>query len=128
MSKQVMATVAVMLLTGALEMKNHKKPVTVVDKFAEQRCAANVDFDQYRGRMIAPQQCAAELGVSEFTIHRWIREGKILAVKLSLRCTRVVGSSLADYMAANKFVPGVKEEQPAHFRAKPSATDFAGQA
>lgn len=105
-----------------------KKPVTVVDKFAEQRCAANVDFDQYRGRMIAPQQCAAELGVSEFTIHRWIREGKILAVKLSLRCTRVVGSSLADYMAANKFVPGVKEEQPAHFRAKPSATDFAGQA
>ena len=85
-------------------------------------------FSQYRDRMIAPQQCAAELGVSEFTIHRWIREGKILAVKLSLRCTRVVGSSLADYMAANKFVPGVKEEQPAHFRAKPSATDFAGQA
>lgn len=86
-------------------------------------------FSQYRDRMIAPQQCAEELGVSEFTIHRWIREGKIKAVKLSSRCTRVVGNSIADHMQANTFVPGEKEEQPAQLvRAKPSATDFAGQA
>jgi len=91
-------------------------------------------FDQFRGRMIAPQACASELGVSEFTIHRWIREGKIKAVKLSARCTRIDGSSVADYMMASTFVPGRKEEQPEHLRrdshrgGKHSATEIAGQA
>ena len=85
-------------------------------------------FDLFRDRMIAPQACARELGVSEFTIHRWIREGKIKAVKLSARCTRIEGNSLADYMAANRFVPGAKEEQPEQLRAKPKNSEFAGQA
>lgn len=91
-------------------------------------------FDQFRGRMIAPQACARELGVSEFTIHRWIRDGKILAVKLSARCTRIDGDSVADHMVASTFVPGRKEEQPEHLRrdshngGKHSATEIAGQA
>lgn len=55
-------------------------------------------FDRFRNRMIPPQKCAAELSVSEFTIHRWIREKKIRAVKLSSRCTRIIGDSLADYL------------------------------
>lgn len=81
-------------------MKNSRNAAKVCDTFAQQRHAANVSFDQYRGRMIAPQACAKELGLSEFTIHRWIRDGKISAVKLSARCTRIDGNSLADYMAA----------------------------
>ena len=55
-------------------------------------------FESFRNRMIPPQKCAEELSVSEFTVHRWIREKKILAVKLSSRCTRVVGDSLADFL------------------------------
>lgn len=88
-------------------------------------------FGQFRGRMIAPQECASELGVSEFTVHRWIREGKIKAVKLSSRCTRIEGDSLADHMTANTFVPGEKEEQPEQFRLKKSehsVTEIVGQA
>jgi hypothetical protein len=67
---------------------------------------------RFRGRMISPQKCADELATSEFTIHRWIRAGKIRAVKLSERCTRIDGDSLADYMASRVCVPGAKEEQP----------------
>lgn len=111
-----------------------KKLAVVAGTSAEQLCAAN-RFDQYRGRMIAPQVCAKELGLSEFTVHRWIREGKIKAVKLSVRCTRIDGDSLADYMMANTFVPGEKEEQPEQLRghrgkkaSKHSATEIAGQA
>lgn len=55
-------------------------------------------FDRFRNRMIPPQKCAEELSVSEFTIHRWIRKGKIRAVKLSSRCTRIIGDSLADHL------------------------------
>lgn len=111
-----------------------KELAVVAGTSAEQLCAAN-RFDQYRGRMIAPQACAKELGLSEFTVHRWVREGKIQAVKLSSRCTRIDGNSLADYMMANTFVPGEKEEQPEQFRnhsrkknGKRSTTELAGQA
>ncbi len=111
-----------------------KNLAIVAGTSAEQDRSAN-RFDQYRGRMIAPQACAKELGISEFTIHRWIREGKIQAVKLSSRCTRVDGNSLADYMMDNTFVPGEKEEQPEQFRSQRkrkgpaySAGEIAGQA
>jgi 3-methyladenine DNA glycosylase AlkC len=46
-------------------------------------------YEQFKGRFIPPQKLGKELETSEFTIHRWIREGKIKAVKLSSRCTRV---------------------------------------
>ena len=91
--------------------------------------------EQYKGRMIPPQTLGKELGVSEFTIHRWIREGKIKAVKLSSRCTRVVGDSMADFLNENAFVPGTKVEQPENLKkhnrkksGKPSATELTGQA
>jgi excisionase family DNA binding protein len=110
-------------------MKKNRNSAKVVETFAEQRHAANVSFDQYRGRMIAPQACARELGLSEFTIHRWIRDGKIGAVKLSARCTRIEGDSLADYMTANRFVPGIKEAQPDQLkRSRRTSIELAGQA
>lgn len=76
------------------------------------------DFNQFRGRLIAPQSCAEALDNSEFTIHRWIREGKIKAVKLSSRCTRIDGDSLADFLVSRTFDPKV---------AKPTASELAGQ-
>jgi len=109
-------------------MKNHQ---AVAEKTSGEQLS---QFDQFRGRMISPQACASELGVSEFTIHRWIREGKIKAVKLSARCTRIDGNSVADHMVASTFVPGQKEEQPKHLRrdshkgGKHSTADIAGQA
>lgn len=91
--------------------------------------------EQYKGRMISPQKLGSELGVSEFTIHRWIREEKIKAVKLTSRCTRVVGDSVADFLSENAFVPGTKEEQPDNLKkhsrkkgGKHSATELSGQA
>lgn len=91
-------------------------------------------YEQFRGRMIAPQSCAKALENSEFTIHRWIREGKIKAIKISSRCTRIDGDSLADFLIARAFTPGAKEAQPEPLkkatakRAKPCAIEIAGQA
>lgn len=91
-------------------------------------------YEQFRGRMIAPKISGNELGVSEFTIHRWIREGKIKAVKLSSRCTRIDGDSLADFLTARAFTPGAKEAQPEPLkkatakRTKHTAVELAGQA
>lgn len=86
-------------------------------------------YEYFRGRMIAPQTCAEALDNSEFTIHRWIREGKIKAVKLSSRCTRIDGDSLADFLSARIFHPGVKEAQPDQLkRQKHTTIELAGQA
>lgn len=81
--------------------------------------------------MIAPKVGAIELGISEFTAHRWIRDGKIKAVKLSSRCTRIDGDSLADFLSSRVFTPGAKEKQPEQLKrssAKNTAIEFAGQA
>lgn len=109
------------------------KQSKVADSFAEQTLAANVTFDQFRGRMIAPQACAKALDNSEFTIHRWIRMGKIRAVKLSSRCTRIDGDSLANFLCAHTFTHGTTEPQPdtlktATEKRKHTAIELAGQA
>lgn len=94
-------------------------------------------YEQFRGRMIAPQSCAEALDNSEFTIHRWIREGKIKAIKLSSRCTRIDGDSLADFLDSRVFNPGKRLEQPEPLKAaaakrrkvaKVSRIDLASQA
>ena len=116
-------------------MKQHQQVGQKTDKFTEQIKTASAAYDQFRGRMIAPQSAGKELGLSEFTMHRWIREGKIRAVKLSARCTRIDGNSLADYMMANTFVPGDKEAQPEQLRQhilqkrgkKATDSELAGQ-
>lgn len=87
-------------------------------------------YDQFRGRLIAPQTCAEELEVSEFTVHRWIRNGSIKAVKPSSRCTRIDGDSLADFLEVRTVKTGEKQAQPASLkRSKRTTTviDLAGQ-
>lgn len=52
----------------------------------------------FRGRMIPPKAAAIATATSECTIHRWVKAGKIRAVKLSTKCTRIDGDSLADFL------------------------------
>lgn len=54
-----------------------------------------------RGRMIPPKTAAKATATSECTIHRWIKAGKIRAVKLSGKCTRIDGDSLADFLESS---------------------------
>lgn len=88
-------------------------------------------YDQFRGRLIAPQTGADELEISEATIHRWIRNGFIKAVKPSSRCTRIDGDSIADFLESRTIKAGEKQDQPAALkRSKRAATiiELAGQA
>lgn len=87
-------------------------------------------FNQFRGRLIAPQTGAEELELSEATIHRWIRNGSIKAVKPSSRCTRIDGDSLADFLESRMVKAGEKQEQPESLkRQKRTATivELVGQ-
>lgn len=108
----------------------HQK-ANVANSFPAESRSANINFEHFRGRMIAPQSCAKALDNSEFTIHRWIREGKIRAVKLSSRCTRIDGDSLADFLSSRIFHTGAKENQPEQLKrshSKHLAIELAGQA
>lgn len=96
-------------------MGNNKAQVVPADS------SSSSSFNRFRGRMIAPQTCAVELETSEFTVHRWIKSGKVRAVRLSSRCTRVDGDSLADMLEAGTVVPGEREPQPEHLRRKAPA-------
>ncbi|WLP90588.1 helix-turn-helix domain-containing protein [Gordonia sp. NB41Y] len=40
-------------------------------------------------KYVSPGQLAAELGLSDRTVRRWIAEGKIAAVRLSARVIRI---------------------------------------
>lgn len=62
-------------------------------------------IEQFRGRMISPKACAKMLDNSEHTIHRWIKGGKIKAVKMGYRMTRVDGDSLADFLESRAVIP-----------------------
>lgn len=73
-------------------------------------------YDQFRGRMLAPQECADALSNSPATVQRWIRQGRLKATKLSSRCTRIDGDSIAELLSAGAIVPGAKAEQPEALR------------
>ena len=76
-------------------------------------------IEKFRGRMITPAVAAKTLGNSEATIHRWIMAGKVAAVRLGRRMTRVDGDSLADFLQASKVEPGKVAPLPASLaRAK----------
>lgn len=57
-------------------------------------------FDQFRGRLFSPEVTADSTSASISQVHRWISDGKIKAVKLGYRMTRIDGDSLADFLAS----------------------------
>lgn len=75
-------------------------------------------FDQFRGRMLSPETTAESTEASVSQVHRWISAGKINAVKLGYRMTRIDGDSLADFLTSHLSAP-----RPARGKAlKKSAT------
>ncbi len=62
-------------------------------------------YENLRGRQFAPGTCAEALDVSISQVHRWIRSGEIAAVKLGIRCTRIDGDTVADFLARRQSVP-----------------------
>lgn len=70
-------------------------------------------IENFRGRMLAPSAVAEALGNSEATVHRWIKAGKVAAVRLGYRMTRVDGDSLANFLQGAKIEPGTAAPLPA---------------
>ena len=70
-------------------------------------------IERFRGRMIQPAAVAEVLGNSEATVFRWIKSGKVAAVRLGHRMTRVDGDSLADFLEAARVEPGKVAPMPA---------------
>lgn len=62
-------------------------------------------FDQFRGRALSPETIADDTDTSVSTVHRWISDGKITAVKLGYRMTRIDGDSLADFLTSRLSSP-----------------------
>ncbi len=80
-----------------------------------------MSYDSLRGRQLAPETCATALDVSISQVHRWITAGKIKATKLGLRCTRIDGDSVADFLISQQSVP----RTPRGKAAKESSLELA---
>jgi len=81
-------------------------------------------FDQFRGRMLSPETTAESTESSISQVHRWISDGKIVAVKLGYRMTRIDGDSLADFLTSRLSAP----RTPRGKALKHSPVELAGQA
>lgn len=62
-------------------------------------------IDELRGRLHAKKPLAIQLDSSVCTLDRWIRAGKIKAVRLSPKMTRIDGDSLADFLEQQANIP-----------------------
>ena len=62
-------------------------------------------YEHLRGRQFSPATLSGDLDVSRSQIHRWISSGEIAAVKVSYRCTRIDGDSVADFLTRRQAVP-----------------------
>lgn len=71
-------------------------------------------FDQFRGRMLSPETTAESTEASISQVHRWISAGKIKAVKLGYRMTRIDGDSLADFLTSRLAVTRIPRGKAAN--------------
>ena len=61
--------------------------------------------DELRGRLLTKQFSASKIQSHPCTVDRLIRDGKIKAVRLSPKMTRVDGDSLADFIEQQAAIP-----------------------
>ncbi|MEY4592646.1 MAG: Helix-turn-helix domain [Pseudomonadota bacterium] len=67
-----------------------------------------VALDSFKGRMLSPAQAGKETGNSESTVHRWIKSGKVQAVRISSKNTRIIGDTLAAFLESKIYTPPSK--------------------
>lgn len=53
-------------------------------------------------KLLTPKQVANKLGVSEFTIWRYIKDGKLKAIKLTKRNFRIEEKDLIQFLKKHK--------------------------
>ncbi|MDP3093169.1 MAG: helix-turn-helix domain-containing protein [bacterium] len=53
-------------------------------------------------KLLTPKQVANKLGVSEYTIWRYIKAGKLKAIKLTLRNFRIEEKDLIQFLKKHK--------------------------
>lgn len=64
-----------------------------------------MDYATLRGKHFSPTTLSEILDISISQIHRWITAGEISAVKISHRCTRIDGDSVASFLTRRQAVP-----------------------
>lgn len=53
-------------------------------------------------KLLTPKEVAKQLGVSEFTVWRYIRKGKLRAIKYTARNFRIAEKDLAQFLKKHK--------------------------
>lgn len=61
--------------------------------------------DDLRGKLISKQSASEQIDASVCYLDRLIRDGKIKAVRLSPKMTRIDGDSLADFLEKQATIP-----------------------
>lgn len=64
-----------------------------------------MNYANLRGKHFSPTTLSEILDISISQIHRWIAAGEISAVKVSYRCTRIDGDSVANFLTRRQAVP-----------------------
>jgi iron complex outermembrane receptor protein len=52
-------------------------------------------------KLLRPDEAAELLGVSRWTIYRWVEEGRLRATKVGPRCLRVLADSVDELVQRN---------------------------
>jgi len=64
-----------------------------------------MDYATLHGKHFSPATLSEILDISISQIHRWITAGEITAIKVSYRCTRIDGDSVARFLTRRQAVP-----------------------
>lgn len=62
-------------------------------------------YENFRGRQFSPSSLAEALDVSTSQVHRWASAGEIVAINLGMRCTRIDGDSVAEFLIRRQEKP-----------------------
>lgn len=82
-------------------------------------------MDTAADRLLTAREVAQRLGVSVRTVHSWVAQGRLPAVRLSPRCTRVARATVDEFIARASDVAHPSEAAQASKVAQASNADGA---